>query len=818
VFGAIGMTSMALHMVLFQVFLPLCAAVVFEQITWPIPSGESRASKDPVISGDGNEVVFASDADFEATGLATDADGVQNIWSKVVGTSQYTKVSSASKPSDRDAYRPTQNSNGSKICFESNEGSVRVNNLKCSVDGVLTQVTQSEASGRDAKYAALSSDGSTLAFASDIDELVAGVPVGSNKHQIYFTRNFGTSFTMVTPGSIADTSISGYPAVSSDGAYIAFRSKMVWPVGATVSSKEEAWLARTSDMALFKISSLAGKLCDTAAIYADLVTLHGQSALDSAGVSSVTTGSCPYAAVEGMAGGLVGTVGVGSSQPKISGDGRFITYTTNFPVADTFGSRDTSNPVAGTNLFLYDRILGMTWQVTKTGAHASGFSGSTPLTVEDFCCPSASSSKQRGSCSTNHELKGWCCWQKPCAFPALNSEISEDGKSIAFVSDVDYLGTQDAVHKDMEIWHYHIPTSSLTRITTTSDADLDDVFPKISSTGQKVTWVSDAKFTAGGAKDTGDYMSANQVWVATLSFGCSGRQTATNYVASPDVEECCTWPSVTLANLGSQLSKATVILTFAGDVTAMWSRVIEFSDDTKNAFCEEFVRSVTKDLSCALAIPPALIQVTSPATSYAGTKGHGVSSSCGDWASGASFEMTVDLLPMSPAESITGVPTPSALASELLSQHGDASSRLWKGYLTKLLKVDTAPSITYMEPRTVPSASQQTSAGSCYSMQSHTVACNVAEADCTGVSYPPGFVGSSGCCHCEASCDFNLETRTYDACQYSTLVATDTTTATYTSADTAEDDEPSSSAPGASSVANCVMLVSLALGAVALAV
>jgi len=40
------------------------------------------------------------------------------------------------------------------------------------------------------------------------------------------------------------------------------------------------------------------------------------------------------------------------------------------------------------------------------------------------------------------------------------------------------------------------------------------------------------------------------------------------------------------------------------------------------------------------------------------------------------------------------------------------------------------------------------------------ITCNTAEADCTGTWYEPGNVGGSGCCHCEGSCDFSLETGT----------------------------------------------------------
>jgi hypothetical protein len=45
------------------------------------------------------------------------------------------------------------------------------------------------------------------------------------------------------------------------------------------------------------------------------------------------------------------------------------------------------------------------------------------------------------------------------------------------------------------------------------------------------------------------------------------------------------------------------------------------------------------------------------------------------------------------------------------------------------------------------------SAGSCYSMSTHQITCNVAESDCGEYWYEPGFVSSrSNCCHCYGSC------------------------------------------------------------------
>ena len=64
-----------------------------------------------------------------------------------------------------------------------------------------------------------------------------------------------------------------------------------------------------------------------------------------------------------------------------------------------------------------------------------------------------------------------------------------------------------------------------------------------------------------------------------------------------------------------------------------------------------------------------------------------------------------------------------------------------------------------------PAPSGPPSAGSCYPTPT-TVTCDVAEADCDGNHYAPGFIGGSGCCHCDSvECDHSEET-SEEACSY----------------------------------------------------
>eukprot|EP00973_Karenia_brevis_P010533 1429225-Karenia_brevis.AAC.1 len=66
--------------------------------------------------------------------------------------------------------------------------------------------------------------------------------------------------------------------------------------------------------------------------------------------------------------------------------------------------------------------------------------------------------------------------------------------------------------------------------------------------------------------------------MASLTLGCSRNTAATNYVVNPDVETCCEWPpDVNFASWTDQLSKASVQISFAGNITKMWQRAGSFS-------------------------------------------------------------------------------------------------------------------------------------------------------------------------------------------------------------------------------------------------
>ena len=215
--------------------------------------------------------------------------------------------------------------------------------------------------------------------------------------------------------------------------------------------------------------------CDLDAVRKGLVELDPDAADE-----PVTGGSCKFAAVQGWI-AAASQNGVGApDQPSLSASGRFLSYSADFELADTVASLEPANEVIATqNLFLYDTHLGFTWKLSHEGVPGSALN----TQIETECCVAGTNPLYNQDCSASYERRGLCCWQNPCWMAALNSDISGDASSITFLSDFDHTGDDLSIWKLFDVFHYHIPTSTMTRVTANTDFAYGNVYPHISDNG-----------------------------------------------------------------------------------------------------------------------------------------------------------------------------------------------------------------------------------------------------------------------------------------------------------------------------------------------
>ena len=218
---------------------------------------------------------------------------------------------------------------------------------------------------------------------SDLATPPTGVPQ-SGDYQVWVTQNDGATATLISgaindpsdPTGITPGSDCYDPTLSADGAFIAFRcKKKQHPSGYQPDSTgdDEGWLYdRTANkLSMFAElntdgnSACAGSSTSKADLLIKLQDYWGDDSmynLTDKGVS-VTSAMCPFFAAVGLQTG-VNTIGVGSDNPSMDAAGRFVAYTTNFQTATAFGTHDSRLPVTEANIFLYDRLLGITTRVT----------------------------------------------------------------------------------------------------------------------------------------------------------------------------------------------------------------------------------------------------------------------------------------------------------------------------------------------------------------------------------------------------------------------------------------------------------------------
>jgi len=114
-----------------------------------------------------------------------------------------------------------------------------------------------------------------------------------------------------------------------------------------------------------------------------------------------------------------------------------------------------------------------------------------------------------------------------------NPALTADGSQVVFESNSDLLG-EGLTAGQTEIWHYDVATGRYTRITYSPDADRASSFPTISADGSRIVFRSDADFHSEGIPD-----GQVEIWVYESENAALRRMTV-----SSDEKRACYSPSI----------------------------------------------------------------------------------------------------------------------------------------------------------------------------------------------------------------------------------------------------------------------------------
>ena len=192
-------------------------------------------STDASVSADGRYVAFASDADNLSL---LDNDGFGNVFLRDIQTGTTTLVSRATAgvPADAVSFNPAISANGRYVAFASDADNLGPTNpapeavvnifLRDTLLNTTTLISRADGAGEGgdniSNWPSISADGRYVAFASDSNNLVAGIDALS-----VFVRDTQTGDTSAVSRNSAEVpadDVAAFPSISATGRYVAFQS------------------------------------------------------------------------------------------------------------------------------------------------------------------------------------------------------------------------------------------------------------------------------------------------------------------------------------------------------------------------------------------------------------------------------------------------------------------------------------------------------------------------------------------------------------------------------------------------------------------
>ncbi len=561
----------------------------------------SAASDNPVVSADGNFVAYASDAtDLVA---AVDANHTRDVflYDRTAGASALVSYSAANAGATGDGYSdgPSVSADGRFVAFVSSAGDLVPGQIEVDPQPEVflydrtTAATvlvshrdgaPATAGNRGAGGAAVSADGTAVAYDSLSTDLVAGYSSAAFGSQVYLYDVVAGTSLLVSHTSGSATTGCGQgadgPAVSADGAFLAYRSActdlmagQVQPTfGLNVFLYDRA--AGTSTLA----SHVAGDPATAGSPYlsswgisADgawvvyesngggLVT--GQSDTNGTGdVFLYGRGAGTSVLVSRTAGAATTAGDAGAFSPAISADGAVVAFTTG---SDDVAPGNDAN--GATDVLVYDRAAGgnaLASRAATPAATAGGTSSPTAVTPDGRFAVFSSEGRNvvPGQVDGNRGRDVFLYDRESGARtlvshaagapatagngPSAGGVMSADGRWIAFVSRATDLvaGATDAnADYDLFLWDRESGAAALVSYAAGSPATAADrassAFASMSADGRYLLFGSEGRNLVAGQVESNngnDVFLYDRVAAATTLVSHAAGSPATTANANSD--------------------------------------------------------------------------------------------------------------------------------------------------------------------------------------------------------------------------------------------------------------------------------------------
>lgn len=216
-------------------FSNFCFAVTTNRVSLSSEAVEANSdSYHPAVSGNGNFVVFESDA---TNLVADDTNGETDIFVRdvVLGITTRVSVSSSGEQSDGYSTNAAISGDGRYVVFESNATNLVADDTNATTDiflhdrstGTTERISYSSEFGQtvwDSHSPAISEDGRYITYYSYADNLVAGDTNYSDDIFVYDRVQAITERVSVNNLGVEGNDGSYYPQISADGRYVSFAS------------------------------------------------------------------------------------------------------------------------------------------------------------------------------------------------------------------------------------------------------------------------------------------------------------------------------------------------------------------------------------------------------------------------------------------------------------------------------------------------------------------------------------------------------------------------------------------------------------------